>query len=238
MSRILQWLVGLSALVVAFNLVILCAMAGDLWPHRAGPRGGQDKVQTGSVHLRGATLVGDGPTMRIGLYADQGDELPGSLSGGSKKPGETLINIGFLTPGTPARWMFPKPGMRIQELRALSLSGDLIGRVRGGNIFDDPTQIAPDLTARNRDEAHEVALMLVLIEPADTDDPPARMTLALSRPDGTGRTDLASGLRTRPQVLPSRTDLAFLIETDTGREVLRVDPASFLITDRQPVPLP
>ncbi|MFB2594051.1 hypothetical protein ACEYYB_04300 [Paracoccus sp. p4-l81] len=178
-------------------------------------------------------LVGDGPLVRIEL------RVGGATTGGG------LMNIGFLEPGQPARWLFPgQGGPLIVAAEPLSLRGDLLAPIRPGQDIFAPGTLSPDALppSRDRDTPHEVALMLVLVSTDSNADgrltPEDGLTLALTRPDGSGRTELATGLTAAPQVLPSTADLAFLIPTAGGFETLRLNPATFDITDRQPVTLP
>lgn len=252
MNRYLQWLLGLAALiVVAIGLIILSFLGESLWRKVAGPRHVQDVINVDAddpslsetLRLSDGTLVGDGPAIRVMLYRDQDYAQASGLGSYDKSSSSNLVNIGFLEPGQPARWMFPNEGVLIYDSTPLFLRGDLIGaRHSGDNLFDDEASLVTVDPTRGRDGLQEVALMLTLIESDSNGDSRLsrddHMVLALTRPDGSGRTDLATDLTAPARHLPSLSDLAFLIETAEGNEVLRVSPGDFSVTDRQHVVFP
>lgn len=245
MNRLTQILLGLAALIIiGFGLIAGIGMGAGLVANIFGTRhvtevvnvDQQDQSLIETLRLGEATMVGDGPLLRVALISEQ-DYRQGSYG---KSSDSNTVNLGFLAPGAPVRWMFPAGKQLIVTYGALSLRGDMMAPVMGEDIFSAATTAADP--ARDRDQPHEVALMLVLVE-ADTNGDKRlstqdAMTLALTRPDGSGRVDLATGLVSIPETLPSRSDLTFLTETAAGREVLRVNPATYDITDRQPVTLP
>lgn len=245
MSRITQILLATASLTV---ILLGIAFFGMTLPDLFGLRVSEvvvadtaDPTLTETLSFGSAALVGDGPTLRLPLLTTQS-----YAQGSFEKTSEgNIVNFAFLTPGQPARWLLPGRSALIVHAEALALSGDLIAPMMVGQDifttgFDAATGAAS--TARAPDAPHEVALMLVLAEADSNGDGrlSARdaLTLALTRPDGTGRVDLAGGLTAVPQVMPSARDLAFLLQGDAGYEALRVDPVAFTVTDRQPVPLP
>lgn len=245
MNRLTQILLALASLIVILlGLVFFGSVGVDMARRAFGSREVTDVVNVDpqdpslveTLRLSDTTLVGDGPLLRLSLVSEQ------SYNQGSygKSSDHNVVNIGFLAPGEPVRWMFPAGQQLIVTQGPLSLRGDMLAPVVGEDIFAAVTTAADP--ARDRDQPHEVALMLVLVEADSNGDNRLSgqdaMTLALTRPDGTGRVDLATALVSIPEALPSPRDLTFLIETAAGREVLRVNPATFDITDRQPVTFP
>lgn len=245
MNRLTQILLTLASLIVILlGLVFFGSFGWDLARRAFAPRevtdvvnvDPQDQSLVETLRLSDTTLVGDGPLLRLNLVSEQRYDQ-GSYG---KSSDYNVVNIGFLAPGEPVRWMFLAGKQLIVTQGALSLRGDMMAPVAGEDIFTATASAADP--ARDRDQPHEVALMLVLVE-ADTNGDKRlsgqdAMTLALTRPDGSGRVDLATGLLSVPEALPSPRDLTFLIQTAAGREVLRVNPATFDITDRQPVTFP
>lgn len=242
MNRLMQLLLATASLVVIGlgGVVLAQTLPGMVAPQPMGVASpdAAPPAPPETLHLTGPEMVGDGPMVRIRLIAQSGYGT-GSFS---SAPGSDVVNIGFLAPGAPVRWMFGARGPLIVDALPLTLMGDLIAPVaQGQDIFNTAFDAATP-TSRAPDAPHEVALMLLLVETDQNGDGRLTvedgMTLALTQPDGTGRVDLATGLVDRPQLLPADRDLAFLIQTAAGYEALRVDPVAFTVTDRQPVPLP
>ncbi len=245
MNRITQTLLTLAAVfVILFGLLFFANAGWDMIESLFGPRrvsdvvnvDPQDQSLVETLRLSNITLVGDGPLLRATLVSEQSYDQ-GSYG---KSSDSNVVNFGFLAPGEPARWMFAAGKQLIVTHEVLSLRGDMMAPVAGEDIFATSTSAADP--ARDRDQEHEVAMMLALVEADSNGDKRLStqdaMTLALTRPDGNGRVDLATGLMSIPYSLPSRSDLTFLIETAAGHEVLRVNPATFDVTDRQPVAFP
>ena len=229
MNGWLKALLTVAALVVIGFGVLLGGILGrELW--RDATRGietsrvvnvdPESEAMVEHLSLSGFERVGDGPVLRAHLYVEQDFEVEGKFGSYSKSSSQNAINMLFVEPGAPDRWLFASNDQLIYQAMPIALVP--IGERRGAEpevatmLFLVPTDTNADLRLTSRD----------------------RRSLALMQPDGRGLVILIEDLAGEVSVLPDPVAIVLAVEGLSGIELLRIDPKSFDILDRRTVNYP
>ena len=179
-----------------------------------------DPTPVQRLYTSGFERVDDGPILRATLYVSQDFDVGGTLGSYSKSSDANALNMLFLEPDAPERWLFDSNAQLIYDTRSLSLA-----------------PIAAPLANQP-----EVALMLLMVMSDTNADQRLSETdtrsLAIVHPDGRGLVTLIEDLPGSVNILPDPSAIVLSVETGTGLDILRIDPTAFVILDRRTVAFP
>lgn len=229
MSLWLKSLLSLAAvIVIVIGGFVLFFLGQDMW------RTANQNVQTTEMvnvdpanetlveqlFLSDVTRIGNGPLSRGTLYLTQDFDMQGGFASYSKSSADNALNMVFLDPSAPERWLFEGNDQLIYGMTSLSLTP--IG---------------------STDERLPEAALLLQVIGADTNrdnrlTPDDRVDLALVQPDGRGLTTVIEDLQGSVRIVPDALAFVLLVDTPTGVNLIRIDPVSFAILDQKAIDFP
>ncbi|MGL6208771.1 MAG: hypothetical protein ACRC14_02940, partial [Paracoccaceae bacterium] len=219
------WLKALLAIaslvVIGFGLLLAALLGGELW--RDATRGIQttdvvnvdpaNETISTRLYLSGFERVGDSPVTRATLYVSQDFEVDGRFGSYDKSSSANAVNMLFVEPGAPDRWLFETNDQLITQSTPIALAP-----------LADPTS------------QPEVATMLRMVT-ADTNadqrlSEADKRSLALMLPDGRRLVTLVEDVQGYPSVLPDPDAIVLVLDVPSGVDLLQIDPESLAILDR------